>query len=104
MPKSLAGRERGSLERRVGKDEEESECARGDRKKGQPSPSSAAWFDSAGLQALVPGAAPSPEALEQPSRLYQQSVRNSPLWDEMVRQFGEQAAERLLLQLRVEVR
>jgi len=78
---------------------------RRDRKKGQPSPSSAAsWFDSAGLHALVPGAAPSPEALEQASRLYQQSIRNSPLWDEMVRQFGEQEAVRLLLQFQVEVR
>ena len=38
----------------------------------------------------APGAAPLPEALEQPSRPYQQSIRNSPLSDEMVRQFGEQ--------------
>ena len=62
------------------------------------------WLDSAGLHALVPGSAPSPEALEEASRLYRQNIRNSPLWDEMVRQFGEDEAIRLLLQFRVEVR
>ena len=78
---------------------------RRERKKGQASSSLAlSWFDSAGLHALVPGVAPSPEALEEASRLYQQSIRNSPLWDEMVMQFGEEEAERLLLQFRVEVR
>ena len=50
------------------------------------------------------GAAPSPEALDEASRLYQQSIRNSPLWDEMVKQFGEEEAERLLLKRRVEAR
>ena len=68
------------------------------------------WFESDGLHALVPGvpgtpaAPPSPEALDEASRLYQESIRNSPLWDEMVRQFGEKKAERLLLEFRVEVR
>ena len=62
------------------------------------------WFDSAGVHALVPGAAPSPEALEEASRLYQQSIRNSALWDEMVKQFAEEAAERLVLKCRIEAR
>ena len=62
------------------------------------------WFDSAGLHALVPGSAPSPEALEEATKLYQQQIRNSPLWDEMIKQFGHEEAERILLQFRVEVR
>ena len=78
------------------------------RKNGRTSPSLASsWFDSDGLHALVPGVpgvAPSPEALQEASRLYQKSIRNSPLWDEMVKQFGEKEAERLLLEFRVEVR
>jgi len=78
---------------------------RGEPKKGQASPSlPLSWFDSAGLHALVPGSAPSPEALDQATKLYQQEIRNSPLWDEMVSQFGQEEAERILLQFHVEVR
>jgi hypothetical protein len=62
------------------------------------------WLDADGLHAFVPGVAPSPEALRQATRLYQKGIRNSPLWNEMVRQFGEKEAERLLLEFRVEVR
>ena len=75
------------------------------RKNGRTSPTLvSSWFDSDGLHALVPGVAPSPEALQEANRLYQKSIRNSPLWDDMVRQFGENEAERLLLEFRVEVR
>ena len=78
------------------------------RKNGPDSPAlTSSWFDSDGLHTLVPGVAgvaPSPEALQEASRLYQKSIRNSALWDEMVRQFGEKEAERLLLEFRVEVR
>ena len=74
------------------------------RKKGRASPSlPLSWFDSAGLHALVPGSAPSPDALAQATKLYQQEIRNSPLWHEMVEQFGREEAERILLQFRVEV-
>jgi hypothetical protein len=38
------------------------------------------------------------------TRLYRQNIRSSPLWDEMVREFGEEAAERMLREFRVEVR
>lgn len=75
------------------------------RKKGQASPGLAAsWLDSSGLHAVVPGLPPSPEALDKATRLYQHNIRNSPLWDQMVKEFGEKEAERLLLQFRVEVR
>jgi len=35
---------------------------------------------------------------------YQQRIRESPLWDEMVREFGEEEAERILKEFRVEIR
>ena len=35
---------------------------------------------------------------------YQQRIRESPLWDEMVREFGEEEAERILKKFRVEIR
>jgi len=38
------------------------------------------------------------------SRRYQQEIRNSPLWDEMVKQLGAEEAERLLREFPVEIR
>lgn len=64
----------------------------------------APWLDSDGLHALLPGHTPSHAALDEMTRLYRQSARSSPLWDEMVREFGEEAAERMLQEFRVEVR
>ena len=62
------------------------------------------WLGSDGLHALVPGNAPSAETLDEMTRVYQQNIRESPLWDEMVREFGEEEAERILKEFRVEVR
>lgn len=59
---------------------------------------------SDGLHAFVSGSAPSPETLAEMTRFYQQNIRQSPLWDEMVREFGEQEAERLLREFRVDIR
>ncbi len=57
-----------------------------------------------GLHVLLPGTPPSPETLAEMTRFYQQNIRQSLLWDEMVREFGEQEAERLLREFRVEIR
>ena len=59
---------------------------------------------SDGLHALVPGNAPSPKMLDEMTRVYQQKVLESPLWDEMVKEFGEEEAERILKAFRVEIR
>ncbi len=52
---------------------------------------------------LVPGDAPSGALLDQLTEHYQQNIRNSPLWDEIVRRFGTEEAERILKEFRVEV-
>ena len=57
-----------------------------------------------GLHVLLPGIPPSREILDDMTRTYQQNIRQSPLWDEMVREFGEQEAERMLKEFRVEIR
>ena len=62
------------------------------------------WLGSDGLHALVPGSAPSPETLDEMTRVYQQNIRESPLWEQMVREFGEKEAERILREFRVEIR
>lgn len=57
-----------------------------------------------GLHVLLPGTPPSSEMLDEMTGSYQQKIRESPLWDEMVREFGEEEAERLLREFRVEIR
>lgn len=62
------------------------------------------WLDEEGLHAMLPGGAPSEATLDELTRLHQQNIRNSPMWDEMVREFGLQRAEALLKQCRAELR
>ncbi|HMA96423.1 MAG TPA: SEC-C metal-binding domain-containing protein [Polyangiaceae bacterium] len=63
-----------------------------------------AWLAEDGLHVTSLGRGLSPEALEAASKAYQEKLRSSPLWDEMIKKFGEPEAERLLAQCRVEER
>jgi len=47
---------------------------------------------------------PSPEIVDDMTRTYQQNIRDSALWDPMLREFGEEEAQRILRKFRVEVR
>ena len=62
------------------------------------------WLGSGGLHAFVPGNAPSPETLDEMTRVYQQNIPEPPLWDQMVGEFREKEAERILREFRVEIR
>ena len=66
--------------------------------------SAAPWLDEDGLHMLVPGDTPSAALLDELTLKYQQNIRNSPLWDEIVRRFGSEEAERILKQFRVDVK
>lgn len=44
------------------------------------------------------------EMLEEMTKQYQENIRNSPLWDIMVKQFGAEKAEALLKECRAELR
>lgn len=59
------------------------------------------WMDEQGMHAIVPGS-PDADTFERMTELYQQNIRNSPMWDEMVRQFGLEKAEQLLKQCRAQ--
>ena len=61
-------------------------------------------MDEEGMHALIPGLPPSEERLEEMSKIYQENIRNSPLWDEMVKEYGKEKAEELLKEFRVEIR
>jgi len=61
------------------------------------------WMDDEGLHLMEPGTPPSPEQLEKMTEEYQKRIRKSPMWDEMVREFGKEEAERLLHQCRAKI-
>jgi hypothetical protein len=56
------------------------------------------------MHVVLPGADSASVPLEALTRAYQAQIRGSPLWDEMVREFGVEGAERLLQDFRVEQR
>ena len=61
------------------------------------------WMDDEGLHLMEPGIPPSPEQLKKMTEEYQRRIRKSPMWDEMVREFGKEEAERLLNQCRAKI-
>ncbi|MBU4444219.1 MAG: hypothetical protein L6422_04565 [Candidatus Marinimicrobia bacterium] len=52
----------------------------------------------------MPGKPPSPEMMDKMSKKFQENVRNSPLWDEIVSKYGLKKAEELLKEFRAELR
>jgi hypothetical protein len=60
-------------------------------------------MDDKGLHLMAPGAQPTPEQLEKMTEEYQNQIRKSPMWGEMVRKFGKEEAERLLKQCRAKL-
>lgn len=63
------------------------------------------WMGADGMHALIPGEAPSAEEQAAMTKEYQQQIRNSPLWTEMVHAYGEEeGAEQWLKKFRVEIR
>lgn len=62
------------------------------------------WMEADGLHALLPGEAPTPEEMEALNRKYQEEIRQSPLWERMLKEYGPQEAERLLLKCKAEIR
>lgn len=56
------------------------------------------WMDEEGVHALFPGKQPPVEFLDLLTENFQKELRNSPMWNQMVEQFGEEEAEKLLKQ------
>ena len=57
-----------------------------------------------GLHVLSPGTAPSAQQLREATEKYQKNIRNSPIWDAMIKEFGEDRAEEMLKEFRVELK
>ncbi len=67
-------------------------------------PPAMSWMDKDGLHALLPGEAPSVEVMAVFTDNFRKELRNSPLSDEMIEKFGKAEAEKLLQQVKVELR
>ena len=61
------------------------------------------WMEKDGFHSLIPGTTLSSEQLENMTKVYQKNIRNSPIWDEMVKQYGKEKAEKLLKEFRVKI-
>ena len=56
------------------------------------------WMDEEGMHLLASETAPSPKQLEEMTKKIQEGIRESTLWEEMVKTFGKEKAEELLHQ------
>lgn len=65
---------------------------------------SISWMDKNGIHFVSAGKEQSIEKLEEMTKEYQKSIRNSPIWDVMVKEYGEDRAEELLKEFKVELK
>ena len=59
------------------------------------------WMGDDGMHMMAPGMAPTPEVLQKMTEEYQKQIRNSPVWDAMVKEFGAVKAEEMLKEFQV---
>jgi hypothetical protein len=61
------------------------------------------WMAEEGIHMAAPGLPPTPEQLERMTQAYQKKIRNSALWDTMVKEFGQEKAEEMLKEFEVKL-
>ncbi len=61
------------------------------------------WMAEDGVHMAVPGLRPSREQLKRMTEVYQKKIRNSPMWEMMVKEFGEQKAEEMLKEFQIKL-
>lgn len=61
-------------------------------------------FHEEGLHAFIPGHPASKEKLDEMSKKYQDKIRNSPLWKELLATYGSEKAEEILKECWIEIR
>jgi len=72
------------------------------KKKCRPRLAGTSWLEEDGLHFMMPGTAPGVAELADLTQRYQENIRKSPQWEEIVQRFGQDEAERLLRECRVE--
>lgn len=66
--------------------------------------SPATWTDKEGVHVIAEGEIPTPSEIEQMTKKYQNQIRNSPMWDDLVSEYGLEKAEELLKEFKAEVK
>ena len=61
------------------------------------------WQDKEGVHVVSKGTPPTKEELIQLTKEYQDNIRKSPLWTEMVNTYGIEKAEEMLLQFEAKI-
>ncbi len=61
------------------------------------------FMDEEGFHMIGEGEKPDPIQIKEMEEKYQSEVRNSPLWDEMVEQYGVEKAEEMLKEFKVKI-
>jgi hypothetical protein len=61
------------------------------------------WMGDDGMHLVAPGTAPTPAQLQKATEEYQKRIRNSPVWDTMVKEFGLEKAEEMLKEFQVKL-
>jgi hypothetical protein len=62
------------------------------------------WEDEEGMHVIFQGVKPTASEIDQMSKDYQNQIRNSTWWDEMVNEFGKEKAEELLKECKAEIK
>ncbi|MCL5029967.1 MAG: hypothetical protein M1480_13230 [Bacteroidetes bacterium] len=73
------------------------------KKKILPSQGSFSWTEGNEMHTIMPGEAPSEAQLEEMTREYQRQIRNSPLFEMMIKEYGKEKAEELLKECRMKL-
>jgi hypothetical protein len=89
------------MERQMGKQQKLKAQRRAERK-ATPAPS-LSWQDKEGIHFIAPGV-PQPGFQEKLTENFQKQIRHSPLWPQMVTEFGEEKALELLGQCKAEIK
>ena len=62
------------------------------------------WTDEDGMHIVSKGAPPSPEEQESMTKEYQKNIKNGPMWEMMVKEYGEEKAEEMLKEFQVQIK
>ena len=61
------------------------------------------YKDDEGIHYISEGSRPSKEELEKMTKQYQENIRNSPLWDQMLQEHGLEKAEEIFKECKAKV-
>lgn len=67
----------------------------------QTSAASYSWMAPDGVHMITPGGPLTREDLANMTQTYQKQIRQSPMWKQMVKEFGQEKAEELLKEFQV---